>query len=327
LALIAGTFDECSAADDVAEHDRPQRRRNAARPSSKAIRRICGGFSMRRVLVTGATGNVGRRVVSELQRVECQIRALTRHPDRASLPCDVEVVRGDLADAESLDRCLEDVDAVFLVWTSPADAAPAAVDRIARHTRHVVLLTSPHTVAHPFFQQPNPLRALHADLERLIEESGVQWTFLRPGMFAINALTWWAPQIRAGSVVRWPYAAAPTAPIHERDIAAVAATALVEPGHDEAEYVVTGPASLTQLEQVATIGEVIGKPLRYEEISPDEARRELNFPAPAVTMLLDAWSAAIGQPAYVTDTVAAVTGTPARTYREWVTDHVGAFDS
>src|SRR5262249_57788490 len=82
---------------------------------------------------------------------------------------------------------------------------------------------------------------------------------------------WWAPQIRAGDVVRWPYAAAPTAPIHERDIAAVAVRALVEDGHDGAEYVLTGPQSLTQCEQVATIGDVIGRPLRFEEMSPEAA--------------------------------------------------------
>ena len=88
-------------------------------------------------------------------------------------------------------------------------------------------------------------------------------------------LCWWAPQIRAGDVVRWPYLAAPTAPIDERDIAAVAVRALCEDGHAGAEYVLTGPQSLSQFEQVSTIGRVIGRSLRIEEISPDEARREL----------------------------------------------------
>jgi uncharacterized protein YbjT (DUF2867 family) len=188
-----------------------------------------------------------------------------------------------------------------------------------------VFLTSPHKTDHPFFQQPNPVRELHAGLERLIEQSGLGWTFLRPGMFAANALPWWAPQIRAGDVVRWPYAAAPTAPIHEQDIAAVAVHALLDSTHDGAEYVLTGPESLSQLAQVATIGEVIGRSLRYEEMTPDEARRELRFPAPIVTMLLDAWAAAVGQPAFVTSAVAEITGRPARTFRDWVTDHVEAF--
>src|SRR2546428_3593489 len=115
-------------------------------------------------------------------------------------------------------------------------------------------------------------------------------------MFAANALRWWAPQIRAdGDVMRWPYAPAPTAPIDERDIAAVAVRALCEDGHAGAEYVLTGPQSLSQFEQVSTIGGVIGRSLRIEEISPDDARRELltTGPLPAVNMLLQAWAAAI----------------------------------
>jgi uncharacterized protein YbjT (DUF2867 family) len=280
---------------------------------------------MTRVLVTGATGNIGRQVVAKLLSTDSHIRALTRNPDTADLPPRVEVVRGDLTDAESLDRAFEGVDVVFLVWTAPAAADPAAVNRIAQHAQRIVLLTSPHKTPHPFFQQPNAMRGQHAELERLIEESGMAWTFLRPGMFAINSLSWWAPQIRAGNVVRWPYAAAPTAPIHERDVAAVAVRALLDPGHDGAEFVLTGPESLSQIEQVRTIGEVIGRPLRYEELSPDEAYRELLAPAPVVKMLLDAWAAALGQPAFVTTTVEVITGTPARTFREWVTDYAGEF--
>jgi uncharacterized protein YbjT (DUF2867 family) len=101
-------------------------------------------------------------------------------------------------------------------------------------------------------------------------------------MFAANALRWWASQIRAGDVVRWPYLAAPTAPVDERDIAAVAVRALREDGHARAEYVLTGPQSLTQFEQVSTIGRVIGRLLRTEEMSPDEARREWLPTWPAV---------------------------------------------
>jgi uncharacterized protein YbjT (DUF2867 family) len=199
------------------------------------------------------------------------------------------------------------------------------VSRIAQHAERIVLLTSPHKTLHPFFQQPNPLRRIHEEIEHVIEASGLGWTFLRPGMFADNALAWWAPQIRAGNVVRWPYAAAPTAPIDVRDIAAVAVRALLDAGHDGAEYVLTGPESLSQLEQVQTIGEVIGRPVRYEELTPDEARHQLGFPESAMTMLLDAWAAALGQPAFISSAAAEITGRRARTFREWVTDHVPEF--
>jgi uncharacterized protein YbjT (DUF2867 family) len=280
---------------------------------------------MKRILVTGATGTVGRQVVSQLLATDVRIRALTRNPEAAGLPPGVEVVRGDLTDPTGLAGCFDGVDAVFLVWTAPAGAFPAALDRIAERARRLVLLTSPHRTPHPLFQQPNPLAAMYAEIERTIEASGLRWTFLRPGMFAANALSWWGPRIREGDIVRWPYAAAPTAPIHERDIAAVAVRALLEDGHEGAEYVLTGPQPLSQREQVATIGDVIGRPLRLEEISPDEARRELPFPASAMTMLLNAWAAAVGVPALVTSTVAEITGRPARTFRDWVTDHAEAF--
>ena len=155
----------------------------------------------------------------------------------------------------------------------------------------------------------------------------MQWAFLRPGMFAANARLWWASQIRADSVVRWPYAEALTAPIHERDIAAVAARILCEDGQGGEDYVLTGPESLSQSEQVRIIGEVIGRPLRLEEISPEEARRELLaiMPLPVINMLLNAWAAAVGQPAYVTSAVAEITGRPARTFRDWVLEHAADF--
>jgi len=280
---------------------------------------------MKQILVTGATGNVGRQVVAQLIENGASVRALTRNPEAANLPAQVEVMGGDLTAPETLSASLDGVAAVFLVWTVPGSTAPAVVDQLAQHVQRIVLLTSPHQTPHPFFQQPNPLKQLHAEVERLIRASGVQWTFLRPGMFAANARSWWAPQIRVGNIVRWPYAEAPTAPIHEQDIAAVAVRALLESKHDQAEYVLTGPESLSQREQVEIIGEVLGRSLRFEELSAEEARRELPFPRAALVMLLDAWAAALGQPALVTTTFAEITGRSARTFREWVLEHVEDF--
>jgi len=285
---------------------------------------------MNGILIIGATGNVGRQVVSQLPAAGVRIRALVRNPHTAGLPPHVDVVCGDLTLPETLDACLDGVDAVFVAWTAPPAAVSPALERIVRHTRRIVFLSSPYKTAHPFFQggQPNPITPLHAEIERLIEASGRQWTFLRPGIFAANARSWWAPQIRAGGdIVRWPYAAAPTAPIHERDIAAVAVRALCEDGHAGAEYVLTGLQSLSQGEQISTIGRAIGRSLCMEEISPEEARRELltRMPLFIVNMLLGAWAAAIAQPALVTSTVAEITGAPARTFLDWATDHAAEF--
>ena len=282
---------------------------------------------MHRILIIGATGTVGSQVVSQLSAAGVQVRAMARNPDTAGLPPQVEVVRGDLTVPETLDGCLDAIDTVFLVWVAPPAMVAPVLEQIAKHARRIVFLSAPLKTAHPLFQQPNPARALGERIERLIETSGLQWTFLRPGMLAANARVWWAPQIRGGDVVRWPYLAVPTAPIDERDIAAVAVRALCEEGHAGAEYVITGPESLSQFVQVATIGRVIGRSLRIEEISPDEARREwlTIMPLSVVNMLLDAWAAATGQPAFVTSTVAEITGTPARTFLEWATDHAAEF--
>jgi uncharacterized protein YbjT (DUF2867 family) len=284
---------------------------------------------MKRVLVIGATGNIGREVLSQLQATGAHVRALTRNPETARFLSHIDVVGGDLTIPESLERSLEEIDTVFLVWTAPSDTVAPVLERISKHAQRIVFLSSPHKTAHPLFQkpQPNPIAALHNGIEQLIAASGLEWIFLRPGMFAGNALRWWAPQIRAGDVVRWPYLVAPTAPIDERDIAAVAVRALCDDGHAGAEYVLTGPQSLSQFEQVSTIGRAIGRTLRIEEISPERARNELfrSGPAPLVDMLLAAWAAAIGQPAFVTSTVAEVAGRRARTFLEWATDHAAEF--
>lgn len=279
------------------------------------------------VLVIGATGWVGREVVAQLRRAKRQVRALTRRPETSNLPHDVELVVGDLTVPESLEQAVEGVRVVFLVWTAAFTTSPAVIARLARSAERIVLLSSPHQTPHPFFQQPNPLATAHAALERLVIDSGLDTTIIRPGMFASNAIGWWASQIRAGDEVRWPYGAVETAPIDERDIAAVAVRALIDEGHVGRDYVVTGPESLSQETQVHAIGHAIGRRLRFHELSPDEFRRETAgvWPERAANMLLAAWGAAAGIPAYVTSTVAEVTGAPARTFAEWAVAHAGAF--
>ena len=283
--------------------------------------------SMNRTLVIGATGNIGREVVLRLAANDHPVRALSRKPDEVCMPPHVEVVQGDLTSPESLDGCLAGIDAVFLVWTAPLAAFAPALDRIAKHVRRIVFLSAPLKTPHPFFQQPNPSRAQTEQIEGMIETSGLDWTFLRPGMLASNSRHWWARQILAGDVIRWPYLSVPTAPIDERDIAAVAVRVLYDERHFGAEYVLTGPQSLSQFEQISTIGRAIGRTLFIQEIPPDEAQSELSATMPAfiVKMLLDAWSAGVGLPAFVTSTVAEITGTPARTFFDWANDHAADF--
>ncbi|HEX5436468.1 MAG TPA: NAD(P)H-binding protein [Gemmatimonadaceae bacterium] len=283
------------------------------------------------VLVTGATGRVGRLVVDELLRAGASVRALTRRPEHAALPDGVDVVAGDFTVPASLDQALEGASAVFLVWTAPLATAPSVVARLAAYPspqpRRVVYLSAPYRTPHPFFQQPNPMRALHAEVERLLADARLDAAILRPGMFASNALHWWAPQIRNGEIVRWPYAAAETAPVDERDIAAVAARVLLDARYAHADYVLTGPESLSQSAQVRAIGEAIGRPLRFEELSPDEFRRETadTWPAGVAEMLLGAWRATLGRRAFLASAVQDVLGAPAKTFAQWATDNAAAF--
>ena len=282
---------------------------------------------MKRILVTGGTGNVGREVVKQLRAGGDLVRVLSRNPQPASVPGGVEIARGDLSAPDTLDESLKGVDAVFLVWVSPFAAAAPALERIARHAGQVVFLSSPHNVQHPFFQQPNTLRGVHAGIEQLIEALGLRWTFLRPGAFALNSRNWWAPQIKKGDVVRWFYAAAASAPIHERDIAAVAVRALRDETHHGKEYVLTGPDSLTQREQVQIIGDAIGRRLSFEELSPESGRQELlkMMPPSIADMLLTAYAAAVDRPAFMTSTVEQLTGTPAASFHQWAVDHAAEF--
>ncbi|GEC10011.1 nucleotide-diphosphate-sugar epimerase [Streptomyces spinoverrucosus] len=284
------------------------------------------------ILVTGATGNVGRQVVSQLiAEHTCRVRALTRNPAAAGLPGDVDVCQGDLADPATLETALEGADAVFLMWpfhnTGPASAV---VEAIKRHAHRVVFLSS-GAVQAGFApdQQPHPVGRSHAHVEQLIEQSGLTWSYLRPSTFAANTL-WWADQIRAGDMVRAAYGAAPMALLHEADIAAVAVRALTEGGHERAVHDLTGPEVLTQAEQVRTIGEVLGRPIRWQELPREEARRLLladdDFPDSFVDPLLDGYAGMLNAPRpTITSTVETVTGTPARTYREWVSDHAADF--
>ncbi|RKN43468.1 NAD(P)H-binding protein [Micromonospora endolithica] len=276
------------------------------------------------ILVTGATGTVGREVTSILSARGAPVRALSRDPAAARLPDGVEVVAGDLGEPATLAPHLDGVDAVLLVWPftdseTARTVAPDLAKGIAARGARIVYLSAPGAA-----DQPDSFWAL---VERAVAGSGAEWTFLRPVGFAANTLLW-ADQVRAGDVVRWPYGRAARSLIHERDLAEVAVAALTSDGHAGAVHLLSGPEVLTQEEQVRTIGRVLGRDLRWTEMPREEARSMLAeaFADPTYAdAVLDGWAAFSRQPEPVTDTVARITGHPARTYAEWVADHADAF--
>jgi uncharacterized protein YbjT (DUF2867 family) len=276
------------------------------------------------ILVTGATGRVGGHVVAQLLREGVEVRALARNPEAARLPDGVQVVRGDLAAPAGLKDALDGVEAVFLLWpTLAADhAAEHAIATIGQHAARIAYLSSRGVPD----DNPATILGSHTTVERLIEDSGMEWTFLRPDGFASNALMW-AQQIREG-VVRWPYADMSRPVIHERDIAAVGVRVLLDGGHAGAKHVLTGPEQVTQADQVRLIGEAIARPVRFEELSPEAARNKLisdGWPSEAADQALRAWAEMLAAPLPVTSTVEEITGKRPLTFRDWAADHAKDF--
>ncbi|WP_020667034.1 NAD(P)H-binding protein [Amycolatopsis nigrescens] len=278
-------------------------------------------------LVIGATGNVGGEVVVRLRESDAPVRALVRDPAGAALPDGVRAIKGDVGEPSTVEEAAVGAGRVFVVWPMrpPEEMGPLVDIFVRQGVRRIVLLSSA-AVRDDVEEQDNPIGVLHAALERPIERSGLEWTFLRPHTFAANTRLW-ADAIRSEGVVRDAHGAAGMTLIHEKDIAAVAVRALTEDGHAGEKYELSGPETITQVEQVRTIGEVTGRPARWEEIPREQARRQLvsRYPAEVADLMLDGYARMVDEPVRPTAVVEKVTGVPARTYREWVADHVGEF--
>ncbi|WP_433226500.1 NAD(P)H-binding protein [Actinomadura formosensis] len=283
-----------------------------------------------RVLVTGATGNVGRNVTTGLVKAGVQVRALTRDPGRAKLP-GAEVVQGDLTKPESVP--FDGVDRMFL-FPEPS-TAKEIVERAGQAGVQRIVVLSSGAVTGGFDT------TFHPPVEHAVEESGLEWTHLRPGEFAANKLSLWGPSIRAEGVVRDANPDAGWFPVHERDVADVALKALLEDGHHGKAYDINGPELISLREQVKAIADALGEEVRFEEVTPAEAReiymRIGGFAAEAADFLLGFtdYDGNPGDPADIEDfdpsvlgplpTAQSVTGSPPRTFAQWARDRVEDF--
>ncbi|MEV4550103.1 NAD(P)H-binding protein [Nonomuraea wenchangensis] len=266
-----------------------------------------------KILVTGATGTVGRALVTELAADPAQPRvlALVRDP-AAVLPPRVEPVHGDLTDPASFAAAVEGVTAAFLLWPfGAADGFGAVLDVLARHARRVVYLSSAAR------------RPAEREIERLIRRSGLEWVILRPHQFASAALRWAAdPRFQAEGVVAEPYGRSAAPPVHERDLAEIAADALTLRGPAGVVHEVTGPETLTQAEQLRVVGEAAGRPARWEERPPEEGRHRLvaaGLPAEVADGILRARAELVDSPWPVTPRPGA------RPFRAWAAEHAHRF--
>ncbi|WP_328904099.1 NAD(P)H-binding protein [Streptomyces sp. NBC_00441] len=275
------------------------------------------------ILVTGATGNIGSALLGELYAQGAgPLRALTRDVSRAAFPTGVEAVEGDLAVPESLEPALTGARSLFLPSRVGPDADIIAAARRAG-VEHVVLVSSITVLTHPHLGPAGENRAV----ERLLKDSGMDWTVLRPTQFASNALMW-AASIRSGDTVRAPFADTGLPTIHPGDIASVARVALTEPGHRGRAYALTGPEPVSARQQVAAIGAAIGREVPFAGIGRQEARAWMAevFGAEAADAVLDVTGGDVNDELLaVRDTVRHLTGTPARTFRQWAAEHADAF--
>ncbi|MFC8827020.1 NAD(P)H-binding protein [Streptomyces sp. NPDC057137] len=275
------------------------------------------------ILVTGATGNIGSPLLRELRASGAgPLRGLTREPERAAFPQGVEAVAGDLARTASLKSALEGVRSMFLVSRMGADDEIIEAARSAG-VEHVVLVSSITVQTHPRLGPAEENLAV----ERLLKDSGMTWTILRPTQFASNAL-WWAEAIRDHEAVRLPYADIGLPTVHPADIASVARAALTEPGHRGHTYALTGPARITARQQVAAIAAVLGRDVPFAEIGREEAHRRLAvfLGDESADAVLDLTGGDVNDELLmVRDTAPRISGTPARTFRQWAAENAAAF--
>lgn len=282
------------------------------------------------ILVTGATGPVGSQIIGQLVEAKVPVRALTRDPRGARFAPEVEIAAGNLGDQESLRRALDGVDRLFALMPTFGKPDGHTYDHnlvqaaIAAGVRHIVRLS---VVAAESPQPDDPHTAYHLNGEREVRESGIPWTFLRPGQFMTNALSW-AESIKTQGVVREPYAHVKQAPIDPRDIAACAVSVLTSDGHEGKAYPLSGPEALSIEEQVACIAEVTGRQINVINVPPEVARAEWldqGYPVMMVDGILKHMGDENGVHGKVFPFVEELTGRPARTFREWAAEHADMF--
>lgn len=275
------------------------------------------------IVVTGATGNVGRPLVRALAEAGEQVTALSRGMSAPlDVPAGVRHRRADLADPESLKPAFDGADAVFLLYSGDMPAAGtdvgAAVLDAARAggVRRVVLLSSQGVAT----GRHSP------EWEDGVKRSGMEWTVLQPGGFDSNAFQW-AQAVRTSRTVTAPFADVALPTVDPADIAAVAETALREPGHGGATYVLTGPAPVSPRQQAAAIGDALGEPVDFVEQSRAEARTQmLRFmPEPIVEATLGILGTPSPEEQRVSPDVERVLGRPPRSFAEWARRNVAAF--
>ena len=275
------------------------------------------------IVVTGATGNIGKPLTKALAEAGEQVTAVSRHA--AEVPDGVQHVVADLARPETLP--LDGAKALFLLLSGDLHAAGAnPADVIARAAdsgvRRIVLLSTLGVVTRPF----GTTRIAMLELEDVLRNSGADWSILRPGGFASNAL-WWAESVRARRTVAAPFGDVGVPIIDPADIADVAAACLLDDRHAGGAYELTGPEVITPRQQAEAIAAALGEPVRFHELTRAEAKAgmEQMMPGELADDTLDILSSPTQHELRISPDVQAVLGRAPRTFADWAARNVEAF--
>jgi uncharacterized protein YbjT (DUF2867 family) len=280
-----------------------------------------------RILITGATGKIGRAVLSELDTL-FPIRVFSRTAAAADFPTGTEIVQGDLTDIPVFAKALSGVDTVFLLWPFPsAEEAPPVIEAIAQSGARVVYLST--AGANDLTDRANnPISETHYSIEQMIESSISDWTIVRPTSFASNTLMFWRAPLASGNTVHWPLVKARLSVIHDGDIGAVIAQALISGKFVGQRLLLTGPEAISPAEELDAIGSAIGRSLTMVEIPTSVAREHMlgsGMPATIVDGVLGYWTRRVIESEVVTTDVAGVLGRPARSFRSWAIENLTKF--
>lgn len=270
------------------------------------------------ILITGATGTVGRHIVNQLVGRGENVRALSRNPKKAGFSEQVEVVAGDLMSPETLVPAFRGVRAMYLIQSSDQagselETSPQVIELAEREgVERITFLTV-------YGEGP---------VEDAIKNSRLQWTFIQPVGFMANAIDDWQQSIREEGLVRVFQGGKKGAVIHESDIAAVAVAALLEEGHHGQCYTLTGPEAISAKEQVAIISQAIGKPIEFIELTEEQARKqwqEKGYDEESIAFFLEMSKNPPEIGTTVLPTVEKMTGRPAKTFAQWAAEHKREF--
>jgi uncharacterized protein YbjT (DUF2867 family) len=284
-------------------------------------------MELKRIFITGATGSVGTQLVKKLAVLDIPFKALVRTRDSGnllrSLP-NAEIVVGDMADENSLIDALQGIDSAFLLTNSSEEAACLQLNFVnaayKAGVKHIVKLSQFAADEH------SPVRFLryHANVENRIKELGITYTFLRPNLY-MQGLLAFRDHIKTEGRFYASIGNAAVSVVDVRDIAAVAAIALTEPGHKNKTYNITGPEALTHYQIADVFSRILGKQITFIDVTPEQMEGALHaarFPEWQVGGLLEDYAHyARGEAATVYPTINDVTNISATSFEQFVDDY------